>query len=162
VEIEYRISEDDYVGAVKLAAVATKRQLLWLSLLGIILLLFAIFGERSLKFMGIFGIAGGIIGYFLTVYIISPWKAKQQYRNYKLLHQDLSIAFTDTGYIMKAPNGENTVKWSDLLRWRENKEYILIYFAPKLFHLIPKRLSDKGLDINKIEHDLHSQLGSAT
>ena len=43
-EIEYTITEHDYVKAIKLAGVATKKQLIWLSLLGLLLLFFALFG----------------------------------------------------------------------------------------------------------------------
>jgi hypothetical protein len=162
VEIEYTITENDYVSAAKLAGVATKKQLIWLSLLGLLLLLFALFGENSLRFMGIFGISFGIIGYFLTLYVISPLIAKRHYRRYKLLHQPLRFTVTDSGYMVKNDSGEITVKWSDLLRWRENNEFILLYFAPKLFHMVPKKLAENDLTTSEIEHELSKQLGSAT
>lgn len=100
-EIEYTITEHDYVRALKLAGVATKKQMIWLSLLGLLLLLFVLFGENSLRFMGIFGISFGIIGYFLTLYVISPLIAKRHYRRYKLLHQPLRFTLIDSGYIVK-------------------------------------------------------------
>ena len=161
-EIEYTITEHDYVRAVRLAGVATKKQLIWLSLLGLLLLLFALFGKNSLRFIGIFGVSFGIIGYFLTLYVISPLMAKRHYRRYKLLHQPLSFKLIDSGYIVKNDSGEITVKWSDLLRWKENNEFILLYFAPKLFHMVPKKLSEKDLKISEIERKLTEQLGSAT
>jgi len=162
VEIEYTITEHDYVRAVKLAGIVTKKQLIWLSLLGLLLLLFALFGEKLLRFMGIFGISFGIIGYFLTLYIISPLIAKRHYRKYKLLHQPLRFTMTDSGYAIKSDSGEINVKWSDLLRWRENNEFILLYFAPKLFHMVPITLIEKEINISEIERKLTDQLGSAT
>ena len=161
-EIEYSIAEHDYVRAVKLAGIVTKKQLIWLSLLGLLLLLFALFGEKSLRFMGIFKISFGIIGYFLTLYIISPLIAKRHYRKYKLLYHPLRFTLTDSGYAIKNASGEINVRWHDLLRWRENNEFILLYFAPKLFHMVPIKLIEKEINISEIERKLTDQLGSAT
>ena len=161
-DIEYTITEYDYVRALKLAAVATRKQLLWLSLLGLFLLLLALFGNHSVRFAGIFGISFGIIGYFLTLYVVSPLMARRQYRKYKLLHQPFRFVLTDSGYIVKNESGELNVKWSDLLRWRANDEFILLYFAPKLFHLVPKKIAEKEIDISEIEQKLAAQIGSAT
>ncbi len=80
----------------------------------------------------------------------------------KLIQQNLSIRLVDNGYRIKSPNSESTVYWADLLEWRENSEYLLLYFGPKLFHMVPKRLFDLGLNIDQIKMYLHDNVGVST
>ena len=158
-EIQYTISENDYVKSNKLASVATKKQLIWLGAAGFGLLLLGVFGQGSLKGMGYFGLACGILGYFITLHLVTPWQAKRFYRNYKSIQAPLKIAMVDGGFTISAENGQSNVKWENLLKWREDKNYILIFFAPKLFYLIPKRIAKLGFDTEGLKRLLRENLG---
>jgi hypothetical protein len=150
----------DYVNSNRLAAVATKKQLLWLTAGGVLLFLLGLFGEGSIRGAGIFGLICGILGYILTLYVITPWNAKRHYRNYKSIQEPLKIEMVDSGFKITADSGQSNVKWGNLLRWRKNGKYILIYFAPKIYYLIPKRLEESGLDIKNLKKSLQEKLGN--
>lgn len=158
-EIQYAISEADYVSSVKLAAVASRRQLVWLGAGGIGLLLLAVFGTESLKPIGYSGLFFGVLGYFVSLYLISPWQTKRHYRNYKSIQKPIKIELVDGGFTITAENGQGNAKWENLLKWRENSKYILVYLAPKLFYMIPKRIEEAGFDMEAFRKNLREKLG---
>ena len=160
-DFEYTISEHDYVSAGIFAGAATKKQAKWLSLWCLILLLLAWFVVSSLKFVAIYCIFFGIICYFLCLYLILPLIAKRHYRQYKLLHQPLGFTLTDSGYTVKNRSGEITVKWSELLHWKENSRFVLLYFAPRMFHIVPKKLAEEKILLDKLKRYLIEHVGPA-
>jgi len=161
-EVEYNISEDDYVKSAKLGAAATRKQFVWLGIIGFALLVLGLFGPDSMKIIGYLGFVGGILGYFVTVNLICPWQAKKNYRNYKTIQQRLKLELTEGGFTIRAESGLSDVKWEHLLKWRENKDIILVFFAPKMYYLVPKRVSDAGFDVEVFRHLLREKLGPQT
>lgn len=158
-EIQYTISEADYVNSIKLAAMASRKQLVLLSAGGLGLVLLSVFGTDSLKPIGYCGLFFGMLGYFITLYLISPWQAKRHYRNYKSIQKPIKIELVDGGFTITADNGQGNAKWDNLLKWREGKEYILVYLAPKLFYMIPKRIEELGFDMEGFRRLLREKLG---
>lgn len=158
-EIQYNITEADYVKSVKLSAMATQKQLNWLVAGGLGLLLLAVFGPNSLKVMGYSGVICGVLGYLIVLHLFSPMQAKRNYRNYKSIHLPLYFDVVDGGFTIRTENGQNNVKWEDVLKWREDKNYVLIYFAPKMFYMIPKRIAESGFDMEGFRKVLRDKLG---
>jgi hypothetical protein len=160
--IEFTISEKDFVNSAKLSSYASRKQFFWLSFVGLLLLLLAVFGGHKFRYIFLFGVVGGIVGYFFTVFVICPFQARRHYRKYKRIHKPASFTLQKDGYRIWNDGGESVVKWSELLKWRENKDYILLYVAPKLYHILPKRLADSGVDFTDIVDKLESKVGPAT
>lgn len=158
-EFQYEITKDDYVKCMKLAAAASKKQWLWLAIGGFVLLLLGLFGPRGLNDVGYFGLIGGAIGYLFTLHIFTPWQAKMDYRKYKSIQHPMAISLADGGYNIKAENGQSNVKWENLLKWREDNNFILVYLAPRLFHVIPKSIVDSGFDLEGFRKLLQDNLG---
>ncbi|CAB5081493.1 hypothetical protein D3OALGB2SA_643 [Olavius algarvensis associated proteobacterium Delta 3] len=158
-EFQYNIRETDYVNSNILSAIASKKQLIWLFAGGFGLLLLGVFGQGAIKGMGFGGLVCGILGYFITLYVYTPWQAKRQYKNYKLIQAPLKIELVDDGFKISAEHGQTHVKWESLVKWRENDNYILIYFAPKLYYLIPKRIDKSGFNVNRLRQSLKEKIG---
>lgn len=158
-EIQYTISEADYVNSIKLAAVASRKQLVWLSVGAFGLLFLGILGTDSLKPMGYCGLIFGFLGYFITLYIVSPWQAKRHYRKYKSIQKPVSIELVDGGFTITSDSGQGNAKWENLLKWRENNKYVLVYLAPKIFYMIPKRIEESGFDMELLRLLLREKLG---
>ena len=55
--------------------------------------------------------------------------------------------------------GKSDVKWDYLLKWRENRDIIIAYLAPRLYYLIPERVSEMGFDIVNFKQLLREKLG---
>ncbi len=159
-EFQYKITEDDYVKCMMLAASSSKKQLLQLSIGGIVCLLLGLFGPRGLNGIGYAALIAGAFGYFFALYIFTPYNAKKSYRKYKAIQNPMTISFSDDGYNIRAENGQSNAKWDLLLKWRENNNFILVYLAPKLFHLIPKRLAESGFDVDGFRKFLQVKLGA--
>ena len=159
-DIQYKITEKDYIESVKLAAVATRKQFQLLGIVGFGLLLLALFGPKGLKGIGYIGLIGGVVGYLATLYVISPWQAKISYKNYKIIQDTITLTLEEDGYTMKSINGTNEMKWENLLKWRENENIVLVYYTPKIFHAVPKRLADLGFDIEHFRNLLQENLGA--
>ena len=159
-DIQYNITKKDYIESVKLAAVATKKQFLWLCIVGLGLLFFALFGPKGIKGIGYLGLIGGVAGYFATLHVISPWQAKISYKNYKIIQDTITLTLEEDGYTMESINGTNEMKWENLLKWREDEKIVLVYYTPKIFHTVPKRLADLGFDIEHFRNLLQENLGA--
>ncbi len=159
-EIQYHISEADYVNSVKLAAVATRKQLIWLGAGGFGLLLLGVLGPDGMKGIGYSGLVCGILGYFISLYLYAPWQAKRHYRNYKTIHRPLNIELVEGGFSIRTENSQNNVKWENLLKWREDSNYVLVYFAPKMFYMVPKRITELGFELEEFRQLLRDKLGA--
>ena len=158
-DIQYNITEKDYIESVKLAAVATKKQFQLLGIVGFGLLLLALFGPQGFKGIGYIALIGGVVGYLLTLHVISPWQAKISYRSYKIIQDTIKLTIEEEGYTLESINGTNEMKWGDLLKWREDEHVVLVYYTPKIFHMVPKRVADLGFDMERFRNLLQEKLG---
>jgi len=182
----YRISESDYVCAMKLNAMRTLRGwvvsiLIWT----VLFLLAAVIGSGIGTVMesGIgAAIASGIgtifdwhvviivvgcgIGYWIAVvlarmYLIIPRKARNSYRRYKLMQEnEFELVVLDDGIRLTSSTGESRLQWNKFLKWRCNADYVLIYTAPSLFLVFPGRtLATQGFDIAGFKDLLTRHIG---
>jgi YcxB-like protein len=76
-----------------------------------------------------------IANYFLFVPIVT----RRAYRNHKLLHRPYTFSWSETGLTVTSSSGQSQVAWSDYLKWYENAQIFILYQAPRLFNMLPKR-----------------------
>lgn len=153
----YRITEDDYVNAMKLAAKTSVWLLLIYSILSIALILLVIFGPLS--GITIAALAGSFIFAMGWRYIGLPIISRRHYRKSKLLHEESSIELLEDGIRSTSSTGNGKLTWDKMLKWRQNKNCILIYLAPRLFAIIPKRIGSNGFDNSLLSSTLLSHVG---
>ena len=140
-EAEYKISEKEYVQASKLNARLTKKQIVVSVILVIVLITIAyIAGDSFLRGGAIGALLGGIGGYILVRFLIGPLRVKRLYRNYAGIKEPCTIKLESEGIRFISKNGEVLLDWAHILKWRHNDEFVLLYQAPHLYHLVPKRL----------------------
>ena len=153
---EYNITEEDYVLADKLYSKPTKNILIFYFVSALALILASITYDKII--IGICGIIGGYIGQATVRHLYSPWATKRQYRSYKAAHKPILISKTPEGINFKSEVGDAILIWEHIHSWRENTNYLLIYQAPKIYHIIPKRI---GSIANDIRESLINKVGSA-
>ena len=77
----------------------------------------------------------GIANYFLLI----PISTRRTYRKQKTLHRPYTYSWSETGLTITGTGGEWHVAWSDYLKWAENAQIFILYQAPRLFNIVPKR-----------------------
>ena len=76
-----------------------------------------------------------IANYFLLV----PISTRRTYRKHKALHRPYTYSWSETGLTVTSTGGEWHVPWNDYLKWDENAQIFILYQAPRLFNMVPKR-----------------------
>ena len=156
-EVEYTISEREYVQANKLYARLTKRQLTVSFVITAILIVVVYFaGDSVFRGGAIGGLVGGLGGYLICRYLLAPWKTRRLYRSYAAIKEPCTVKIHDEGLKFLSKSGEALIEWGHIMKWRQNDNFLLIYQAPHLYHLIPKRL---GTIINDMVEKLIKNVG---
>jgi len=158
--VEYRISENEYARANRLFVRPGPRQRWLYGLIATVLLALAAVSP-SWRILAGGALVGGVAGYLLTCHVILPWLARRQYRNYPAVRTPAGIALDDDGLRFRGRDFDSLLRWGQLIRWRENDEFILVYQTPRLYHIVPKRLARDGLDIDALRGALGENIGPA-
>lgn len=134
-ETECTITEEEYVRANILFTKLSKKNLILYSI-SVFTLLLAYFFLDGLKFLIIGTIIGSLAGIIVVRFLYSPWQTKRQYKIYKSIQEPFTISQPLQGIHFKNDSGETTLKWNNIIKWRENKEFLLIYQSDYLYHII--------------------------
>jgi hypothetical protein len=160
VEATYRITEADYVRAVNLHGKRSLRGIAIWSATVLVLLGIAAFGPPHLSSL----VIGGLIGIAIVIpvgrYIIVPIRSHMHYRRYKAMHVEATIEVVEDGIRFSTRNGQGRVPWENILKWRQNDRYILVYQMPRLFHIVPKSIASSGFDVSAFERCLTCYVGN--
>jgi len=165
-ESEFQITQDDYVAAGLLNGEMTRKSKIIHYTIDAVLVLLGIAAFYADKIIWASGLVGAAIGGNLFPYALrglyAPWYLKRHYQKYKVVKKPISILLLDMGVKFTTSNGEGLLKWEEMHHWRENSSLILIYLAPKIYHMIPKRIEKSGFSIAKLKEGLIENVGIAT
>ena len=159
-EIQYTITETDYVQSAKLDTVPSRNKSIAYGTAGFLLLLLAVLGPDNWKGICYSVLICGVLGYFLFLYLFTPMQAKNRYRGYTSDHTPITFAAVESGCTLTTGHGQKSVPWESLLKWREDKNCVLVYFAPDMYYPIPKRLAESGFDLEGFRTLLRNKLGT--
>lgn len=159
---KYVISEDDYVRAMKLFSKITPKVALFYCLGIAVLLSIAVFGSPVIR-GGIIGglIAGGGV-YLICRLVVNPLLARRHYRKYKAIHEPVEMRLRQDGIEFANSDASGVVRWNTIFRWRQNRDYILVYPMPRMYHVIPKSVKDRGTELQPLIDALRRNVGKET
>lgn len=101
-----------------------------------------------------FRIVVGVIVYTLIIYyLLLPFFWCRNFRRNKILQKEQTYIFHEDGLEASSSIGTGKIEWSDFFKWKSGGDMILVYPAPNLFYLIPKRIFDTEDEFHNI-HDL--------
>lgn len=160
-EAKFRISEKDYVDALKLYGKLTPKMMTIYLLVAVALVLIAVFGNPLFRSGAIGGLAGGAIVVILGRYALTPMLARRHYRKYRAIHDEFTIRLDDDGVCLESSNSKGILPWNDVLKWRENEDYLLIYLMPRLYHIVPKSIEQEGFDLALLTNCLYKNVGKS-
>ncbi len=159
-EVEYTITESEYVNANKLFSKPTKGVLVFYAVGVILLIITALVSDLVIvQLSAIGGIVGGFIGQAVVRHVYAPWRTRKQYRSYKAAQEAVVVSLDENSLHFKSELGESTIEWSRINKWREDHDFLLIYQAPEIYHILPRRI---GGEIDKIREALVEHVGNAT
>lgn len=159
-EARFRISEQDYVDAMRLFGRLTRRWIIAYSVSAVPLLALAYFGSPVWRGAAIGGLIGGLLVALAARNIVGPLLARRHYRKYKAMHEEFVVELVDDGVRFASPTADGRVTWDNVHRWREDEALVLIYLMPRLFHIIPKAVAAQGFDLQGLTHALHQHVGN--
>ena len=151
--VEGNVKERDYV----IAQFLHLRPRPIFTIMGILLLailIWAIF--KGLSSLYLFGAMAYLVLWF---FFYIPWRAKETYRQYKALSEPVSMEIRSDGLYFKRQNGEGLVPWSHIVKWRNNKELLLLYPANNVFYMIPDHFFANKEDYMAFIDTVKSHLG---
>ncbi len=155
----YRISEDDCVQAMRLHGKMTFRRLMCEALIVGALLVLSFFASQQVRYLLFCGLAGALLFSALVFYVIVPWQVRRHYRKYKAIQAELTVQLCEDGVRFASPDGEGIITWQNILKWRHNDRYLLIYLAPRLYNLVPKSITAQGFELPALIDALTQHVG---
>ena len=165
-EAEFQITKEDYVSAGLLnGEMNRKAKYIHYAIDAVFVILgFAMLYLGKMIWAGGFigaAIGGNLLPYALrSLYV--PWYLKRHYDKYKVVKKPVSISINDEGIKFSTSDGEGLLKWDEVHHWRENDSLILIYLAPKIYHMVPKRIEDMAFPVWQLKEKLLEHVGTAT
>lgn len=157
--VSYRISQEDYVNAMRLHDRLMPRPALIVVAIVAGMAIVATYGPVWLQPASV-GALCGLLVVMLFNWGASPLIARRRYRLYKAIHEEFGILLRDHDFLLWTSRTEVTVSWAKVRGWRENSDYVLVYVMPRLFYIVPKSLRKKGFDIETLTRRLREHVGA--
>jgi hypothetical protein len=158
---EFTISEDDYARAVQLGSPLAPWRIGLLVLMGLVLIACAIWGPSPVREASM----GGLLVLLAVVagsrLFLVRYMARKSYRSYKAIQMPVHAELTADGLALRSSDGEGVLRWDKVLKWRQDDKLVLIYLAPRLFHIVPKSIASQGFDLQGLLHALQTKVGPA-
>ncbi len=162
----FNITEQDYVKSAIINGEPTRKTKIFHFTVDALLIL-----AGTLSFLnGNYALAGAMFGTAIGAVILpfsikklfGPLLLKRHYKKYRQIQRSISVQLTTDGIFYSTDSGTALLKWADIFSWRESSEYILVYVAPKIYHILPTRLIELGFPIEDLKTALHNNVGAAT
>ena len=145
----FTISEADYIKSNRLSyRLTAKKGLFYLCLIIILALSYFLSAPRFIQAVLIGGLIGILIIEIFARSFIYSMHLKKQYREYAAIKKMHSIELVDDGVLFTAPDASMLLRWQSIIGWRQDRDYILVYQTRKIYHLIPKSISEQGFDVD--------------
>ena len=156
----FRLTEDDSVQAVKLDARPSVGLLIAYGIPALALLWLCIVGSVMMKIVAGFALLGGIIGEAVTRHLIVPARRRKSFRRNELLHNEFTIEISGQNIRIFSSKTDFTLTAANLVKWKEGKDHILIYAAPRTYFTIPKRVADGTFSLDALRAALRHHAGA--
>lgn len=159
----YRISEQDYLRSSRLGGrLRTRHRNLLLAGL-FVLVAMALYslkiGDKAMGSTLIACVFGGLLAALVIRLVVRPILVRRQYRRYALMQQGQKVGFAPEGLHFQSAVGQAVVNWSNFHGWRENDEFLVLFIAPRVFYVLPKRIAEAGFPLESLRTTLAREVG---
>lgn len=161
---EFQISEDEYAAATRLASRSKWNVLVpLLAVIAFPVVVGLIEGGVDTELMQLTFVYGVLIGLYVALryFVIRPRMRRRDYRQTKTASEPVSVELCDDGLAWSSGANSGKLTWSDILKWREDSKFVLLFLGPRLLHIVPKRISQSGFDFDQMRSKLTEAIGPA-
>ena len=159
-EASYTMTEEEYVKANKLfTKLSRKTVIIYLAAATLLATIAIIADSLALRLVTLGALIGGFVGDIIVRKVYAPIKTRKQYLVYKAAQEPIRVESQDYGLHFSAAIGDAKIEWDRIFKWRESPDLLLIYQAPEVYHVIPKRI---GTLANEISKSLSENVGPAS
>lgn len=160
-KIEGKLEQTDYLNAtlLHLQPTGVARILLYaiLSIVGffvVVLIYMTALNELPVGLM----IPGLFLAAFVALYryVLIPNQVKKIFNQQKNLSLPFELEITDAGLVGINELGKSTQPWNHFVKWKENKDLLILYHSDALYSMIPKRLCTDSSQVESIKMYLKS------
>ena len=157
----YHVTERDYVRVGRVASRPGRRAWTVLAVVLACALAAALLGPPGTGTAVTGGLVGGLAVWCTIQYVLNPWLLRRHYRQYKLMQQEQTVTLSPDVIHFKSAAGESHLGWDKILKWRFSPDYVLIYLAPNMYHVIPASVAAQGFDLDRLKSTLAQHVGPA-
>lgn len=144
--ITYKLTQDEYQKAVALHRNRGNRLVMlaiYITLAGGIVFLGTDFTNNRDIITNVFAVFFSIAFYMLFVRMISAYQAKGIYHKNAALHNEVTLRVSGKGVTLDKKTNNTTIPWSAFSKWKQDKNFYLLYTSPRQFNVIPKHTMNK-------------------
>ncbi|MGH9740544.1 MAG: YcxB family protein [Candidatus Acidiferrales bacterium] len=77
-----------------------------------------------------------------------------------MLQGRVSLNFNDLGFTYRGEHVSSEVEWEAVTKWKEAKQFFLLYQSPQSASLVPKRFFREAAGIDALRELLRLHLGT--
>lgn len=79
---------------------------------------------------------------FMILKILYPWIAKRQFAKTPVYSQNMHFTIRQNGLHVKTDKSENTILWTDVIKWERSPNFDMLYTGPQLYYILPSEIVD--------------------
>jgi len=160
-----RLTADDVVAAYRLHHRLSRRWLVVVVFVGILILFQFYSGVRIMLQSGAVYWPALIMGFailflFVNRWILLPRRARRIFQEQKSLQGEFEVTISNDVFASVSDYGATRQPWDDFVRWKEDPDVILLYQSRALFQILPKRVVTAE-EMGQFRMFLGKQLGPA-
>lgn len=155
---KFRISEDDYAAAIRLTNRLGRMRRALLIVMAVVAVPGVALGGRLMWPVALIGLCA-CAALILLRLCLMPMLGRRHYRKYKGMQEEFGAELLDTGVRIVSPHVDGTIVWENVLKWRQNERFVLVYPMPQLFHILPKSVAEQGFDLPGLLERLNRHVG---
>ena len=151
--VTIQLTEEDIVAADRLYSWSMLREpanwrpvaAVWIAVQGVMLAIYVLSEMNSERFFAFLKSVeiGMLLGIFvvqiLTMRFVSPRNARRHFKAMKILHGPIELSWSAEGLKEKTNTSSSLTPWKHFPKWREDEASFIIFVAPTMYRVVPKR-----------------------
>lgn len=134
--MEILISKRDLLNCYRLYSTPEKKHLLIIGVIALCFMGYVITTKNNPTLLIICGFIGGFLGVAVQRCYLT-YKSNKIYSQQKDLHTPIKMEFSEEGVTTITDNGKNLSPWTNFCKYKQNKDYILLFYSDALFLMLP-------------------------